>query len=175
MNTVQRQLHWEAVYTTKHEKEVSWFEQNPTNSLDLIHSTGSNKDASIVDIGGAASRLVDALLDEGFKAVTVLDLSEKTLATSKARLGARSAEVQWVRADVTTWEPAQTYDLWHDRAAFHFLTDSKDRAAYGERVLKAVRTGGPVIIGSIAHGPCLRPIVGLSTFGRRQISRCGKQ
>jgi 2-polyprenyl-3-methyl-5-hydroxy-6-metoxy-1,4-benzoquinol methylase len=154
MNSLDRQAHWENVYTTKGEKEVSWFEENPTISLDLILSTGVNLGASIIDIGGGASRLVDALIDRGFEAVTVLDLSNKALATAKARLGARGAKVRWVVADVTTWEPSEIYDVWHDRAAFHFLTELKDRAAYAERVSRAVRPGGHVIIGTFApDGP----------------------
>jgi hypothetical protein len=111
-------------------------------------------DAPIVDVGGGASRLVDALSGEGFEAITVLDLSNEAPAISKARLGARSAKVQWIAADVTAWAPSQTYDGWHDRAAFHFLTDPKDRAAYAERVSRAVRRGGHVIIGTFAmDGP----------------------
>jgi 2-polyprenyl-3-methyl-5-hydroxy-6-metoxy-1,4-benzoquinol methylase len=143
MNSLDRQVHWENVYTTKGEKEVSWFEENPTISLDLILSTGVNLGASIIDIGGGASRLVDALIDRGFEAVTVLDLSNKALATAKARLGARGAKVRWVVADVTTWEPSEIYDVWHDRAAFHFLTELKDRAAYAARVSRAVRPRRP--------------------------------
>ncbi len=154
MNNLNRQVHWENVYTAKDEKEVSWFEVSPTASLDLIHSTGVNVGASIIDIGGGASHLVDALLDEGFEAVAVLDLSQKVLATAKARLGALGAKVRWVVADVTTWEPTETYDVWHDRAAFHFLTEPKDRAAYAERVSTTVRPGGHVIIGTFAvDGP----------------------
>jgi 2-polyprenyl-3-methyl-5-hydroxy-6-metoxy-1,4-benzoquinol methylase len=153
MNSLDRQAHWENVYSTKGEREVSWFEQSPTISLDLIRATGVAAGASIIDVGGGASRLVDALLDEGF-AVTVLDLAEKSLAASKARLGARHAKVHWLVADATTWEPSQTYDVWHDRAAFHFLAEPKDRAAYAERVLKAVHLGGHVVIGTFApDGP----------------------
>jgi SAM-dependent methyltransferase len=154
-----RQAHWENVYATKDEHAVSWFQENPDISLDLIRSTGVKATASIIDVGGGASRLVDALLDEGFTAVTVLDLSERALAASKARLdatgfGARGAEVEWVVADITSWEPSQTYDLWHDRAALHFLTDSKDRAAYAERISRATRPGGHVVIGTFApDGP----------------------
>lgn len=149
-----RQAHWENVYATKDEHVVSWFQEKPDISLDLIRATGVKTTASIIDIGGGASRLVDALLDEGFKAVTVLDLSEKALATSKARLGARGAHVQWVVADITTWVPSQFYDVWHDRAALHFLTDPKDRAAYAGRVSGAVRPGGHIIIGTFAlDGP----------------------
>ena len=92
MISVDRQAHWENVYTTKNEKEVSWFEESPTISLDLIRATKVNLDAPIIDIGGGASRLVDALIDNGFEAITVLDLSKKALATAKARLGAHGAK-----------------------------------------------------------------------------------
>jgi SAM-dependent methyltransferase len=154
MSDFERHAHWENVFQTKGERDVSWFEESPQISLDLIRATGVTVDASIIDIGGGASRLVDALLDRGFKAITVLDLSEKALAASKARLGARSAKVNWVTADVTAWEPTQTYDLWHDRAAFHFLIEPKDQAAYAERLSRAVRPGGHVIIGTFAtDGP----------------------
>lgn len=146
--------HWENVYRTKGERDVSWFQERPEISLALIRATGVGPDAAIVDVGGGASRLVDALLDAGFDHVTVLDLSEEALATSKARLGARSAKVKWIAADITAWEPSETYDVWHDRAAFHFLTDPKDRAAYAARVLRAVKLGGHVIIGTFAlDGP----------------------
>lgn len=149
-----RQAHWENVYATKGEGDVSWFQERPDVSLDLIKATGVDADAAVVDVGGGASRLVDALLDLGFTSVSVLDLSEKALATSKARLGARAGRVKWLVADVITWQPAESYDVWHDRAAFHFLTDAKDREAYAECVLKAVRPGGHVIIGTFApDGP----------------------
>ena len=154
METLGRQAHWENVYGTKGETEVSWFQESPTISLDLIRATRVGPDAAIIDVGGGASRLVDALLDHGFEAVTVLDVTEKALATSKARLGTRASKVRWFVADVTKWEPSQTFDVWHDRAAFHFLTEPKDRAAYAERVLRAVRPGGYVIIGTFAiDGP----------------------
>jgi SAM-dependent methyltransferase len=154
MSIVERQAHWENVYTTKGENEVSWFEDSPTISLDLIRSTGPSASASIIDVGGGASRLVDALMNEGFAAVTVLDLSKKALATAKTRLGSLGEKVRWVVADVTTWEPPETYDVWHDRAAFHFLTEPRDRAAYAERVSRVLRPGGHVIIGTFApDGP----------------------
>ncbi len=154
MSDIERHAHWDNVYQTKGEREVSWFQERPEISLDLIRATGVRVGASIVDIGGGASRLVDALLDAGFGAITVLDLSEKALATSRARLGARGQKVKWVAADVTAWKPSQVYDVWHDRAAFHFLADPKDRAGYAERILRAVRPGGHVIIGTFAlDGP----------------------
>src|SRR5450759_5152129 len=107
MSDLGRQAHWENVYTTKDEKAVSWFQEKPDISVDLIRATGVDASASIIDIGGGASRLVDVLIGEDFKAVTVLDLSEKALATSKTRLGDKGARVQWVVADVATWEPLQ--------------------------------------------------------------------
>lgn len=154
MSDIGRHTHWENVYQTKAEREVSWFEENPAVSLELIHATGVTAAASIVDIGGGASRLVDALLDASCGFVTVLDVSEHALAVAQARLGSRSAMAKWIAADVTAWRPSETYDVWHDRAAFHFLTDDRDRAAYAERVAQAVRRGGHVIIGTFApDGP----------------------
>ncbi len=154
VSNTERQAHWENVYQTKGERDVSWFQERPEILLELIRATGVNADAAIVDIGGGASRLVDALLDAGFSNLAVLDLSEKALAISKSRLGARSAQVKWIAADVTAWEPSETYDVWHDRAAFHFLTEPQDRAAYAAGVLRAVRPGGHLIIGTFAlDGP----------------------
>ena len=154
MTAFDRQAHWQQVYTSKDERAVSWFEAVPLGSLDLIRATGIGRDAAIIDIGGGASRLVDALLDEGFRDLTVLDVSREALAKSKARLGARGASVQWLGADVTIWQPARRYDLWHDRAALHFLTAPDERAAYAERFMRAVRPGGHVIIATFApDGP----------------------
>lgn len=149
--TNSTQAHWDHIYDTKAGNELSWFQERPAISLDLIRSTGVKPSAAIIDIGGA-SRLVDALLDEGFHALTVLDLSERALVAAKVRLGPRSARVVWIAADVTAWEPSEAYDLWHDRAAFHFLTEAAGRRAYAERVSRAVRPGGRVIIGTFAPG-----------------------
>jgi SAM-dependent methyltransferase len=154
MTKSNRQAHWHSVYANKGEQEVSWFEERPEISLALIDATGVAKDAAIIDVGGGASRLVDALLDRGFADITVLDLSKKAIETSQARLGARGKAVQWVIADATTWQPLRRYDVWHDRAAFHFLTEPEDREAYARQVARTVRTGGHVIIGTFAlDGP----------------------
>lgn len=154
MTDLDRNAHWENVYQTKGERDVSWFQETPQISLDLIHATGVTADAAMIDIGGGASRLVDALLGEGLRAVSVLDVSAAALEASKARLGPASTNVKWIVADVTTWTLRATYALWHDRAALHFLTDPKDRAAYAQRVVQAVRPGGHVIIGTFApDGP----------------------
>ncbi|WP_425905470.1 class I SAM-dependent methyltransferase [Nitrobacter sp. TKz-YC02] len=154
MQSASRQAHWENVYTKKGENEVSWFQESPAQSVELIAELGASPDAAIVDIGGGASRLVDSLVAKGFRAVTVLDLSESALKTAQARLGQDSALVRWLVADVTTWEPTQEYDVWHDRAAFHFLTEDKDRVAYVARLRRALKVGGHVIIATFAlDGP----------------------
>jgi trans-aconitate methyltransferase len=155
MTTENRQAHWQKVYISKGEKEVSWFQENPAPSVDLIAKAGASAASAVIDVGGGASRLVDALLENGFRAVTVLDLSEAALAAAKARLGSRADEVQWVVADVTAWDPqSAAYDLWHDRATFHFLTEERDRAAYVARLTRAVKPGGRAIIATFApDGP----------------------
>jgi trans-aconitate methyltransferase len=158
MGDAGRQAHWENVYTTKAENEVSWFQQSPAPSLDLIVQAGATSKSAIIDIGGGASRLVDSLVEQGFEDITVLDLSAAALAAAKSRLESRfgtSAErVSWVVADATTWEPVKAYDIWHDRAAFHFLTDPGDRAAYIARLKRGLKIGGHAIIATFApDGP----------------------
>jgi SAM-dependent methyltransferase len=154
MNEPNRSAHWENVYRTKGEREVSWFQETPSISLELIRSAGATRHSDVVDIGGGASRLVDSLVDEGYEAVTVLDLSESALAAAKTRLGQTAARVTWIVADVARWKPPQRYDLWHDRAAFHFLTDAADRTAYVACVREALRPGGHAIIATFApNGP----------------------
>jgi SAM-dependent methyltransferase len=154
MGDAGRRAHWENVYATKGENEVSWFQQSPAPSLELIVQVGAVSNSAIIDIGGGASRLVDHLVDRGFADVTVLDLSGAALETAKARLGARADRVHWLVADATIWEPVKRYDIWHDRAAFHFLTDEKDRAAYIERLTRGLKAGGHAIIATFAlDGP----------------------
>jgi ubiquinone/menaquinone biosynthesis C-methylase UbiE len=154
MQGESRQSHWENVYTKKGENEVSWFQQSPAQSLELISKIGASPDTAIIDVGGGASRLVDCLVAKGFRAVTVLDLSEAALKTAQARLGQDVPSVHWLVADVTTWEPTQEFDIWHDRAAFHFLTEEKDRAAYVARLRRALKVGGHAIIATFAlEGP----------------------
>ncbi|MDE2062453.1 MAG: class I SAM-dependent methyltransferase, partial [Bradyrhizobium sp.] len=109
-----RQAHWEGVYTSKEETVVSWFQDSPTPSLELIERAGPAKDTDIIDIGGGASRLPDALLARGFRHVTVLDISQAALDLACLRLGRRASEVQWISADVTEWNPPRRFDIWHD-------------------------------------------------------------
>jgi 2-polyprenyl-3-methyl-5-hydroxy-6-metoxy-1,4-benzoquinol methylase len=149
-----RLAHWQNVYKEKAENQVSWFQETPAISLELIEAVHPKFDSAIVDVGGGASRLVDVLTHNGYRDLTVLDVSENAIATAKARIGEPAAMVKWVVADVTQWEPTRRYDLWHDRAAFHFLTEAADRTAYVERLASALRPGGHAIIGTFAtDGP----------------------
>src|SRR6476469_6582079 len=121
---------WERIYGTKNPDQLRWTQQIPKTSLDFIHSFGLSKTAKIIDIGGGDSKLVDYLLDEGFENITVLDISAEALDKAKKRLGDKSVKVNWVVSDITEFKPNTTYDVWHDRATFHFLTTSKQIAQY---------------------------------------------
>ncbi|HET9463064.1 MAG TPA: class I SAM-dependent methyltransferase [Thiobacillus sp.] len=149
---VDRQQHWETVYSNKAADDVSWFQSHAASSLRLIGGCAETN-AQIIDVGGGASVLVDDLLDAGYQNLTVLDLAESALAASRLRLGARAQSVQWIAADITRAElPAARYDVWHDRAVFHFLTDPADRARYVAQVLKSVKPGGHVIVAAFGPG-----------------------
>jgi SAM-dependent methyltransferase len=146
--------HWQRRYTENAEDALSWFESEPAVSLDLIKQLGLGPETSLIDIGGGASRLADALLRSGWKDVSVLDISAAALEIAKRRLGMEARSVTWIVADVTSWKAERTFDLWHDRAAFHFLTDPADRAAYVANMTTALRAGGHAIIATFAlDGP----------------------
>ena len=146
--------HWERVYAQKGEQEVSWFQEVPATSLRLVSATGVGRDARIVDVGGGASRLVDALLAAGYERLTVLDLAAPALERARQRLGPRASSVAWIAADVTAWEPEGTFEVWHDRAVFHFLVRPEDRAAYRATLLRALSTGGHAVVATFApDGP----------------------
>jgi 2-polyprenyl-3-methyl-5-hydroxy-6-metoxy-1,4-benzoquinol methylase len=147
--------HWDTVYRTKAADEVSWYRPHLERSLAFIEAVAPDRDAAIVDIGGGESTLVDDLQARGYQDVTVLDIAPSAIAAAKARLGASADRVHWLPADVTTVElPARRYDVWHDRAVFHFLTDAKQRSAYVRQALRAVRPGGYVIVATFGpEGP----------------------
>ncbi|KSK82073.1 class I SAM-dependent methyltransferase [Pseudomonas aeruginosa] len=147
--------HWQRVYESKPSDAVSWFQAEATLSLDLIRRIGAPREAAIIDVGGGASTLVDGLLAEGFGDLTVLDLSDAALRVARNRLGARGEEVRWIAGDITGVDLLEaTYDVWHDRAVFHFLTTAEARRAYVRQVMKAVRHGGHVIVATFAaDGP----------------------
>lgn len=148
--------HWEGIYSAKKATEVSWYQVHPKLSLDLIRQAANrNVSAAIIDIGGGASTLVDHLLDDGFTDVTVLDISANALLAAQARVGKRASKVTWIEADATLADlPVGHFDIWHDRAVFHFLTDAEDRRRYVQMVSRAVKLGGTVIVSTFAaDGP----------------------
>ncbi|QRM31610.1 class I SAM-dependent methyltransferase [Microvirga sp. VF16] len=150
--TGARSEHWDKVFTTKVENEVSWFQPRPETSLRLIHACNLRKDACILDVGAGVSHLPDVLLAEGLNNVVLLDVSAAALERLKVRLGGDGRSVRFIVADITTWEPDLVVDLWHDRAVLHFLTESGDRAAYAEALRHSVKMGGFVIISGFALG-----------------------
>jgi trans-aconitate methyltransferase len=154
MTDASTKKHWEAVYAVGDETEVSWFQGSPSPSLELIEALKPARDARVIDIGGGAARLVDALLERGFRHVTVLDISSSALDLAALRLGRRASAAQWIVEDVTEWEPSWRFDIWHDRAALHFLVEKSDREAYVARLSRALKPGGHAIIATFAaDGP----------------------
>ena len=152
---MDRKAHWEQVYASKRPDEVSWFQPTPTRSLALIEELGLPRSTRVIDVGGGDSTLVDALLERGFDRVTVLDLSGAALARAQLRLGERAAFATWIEGDVTRVQLEEgAFDLWHDRAVFHFLTDAGDRARYAALAARALAPGGTAIIATFApDGP----------------------
>jgi SAM-dependent methyltransferase len=151
---MDRREHWNRVYRTRAPDSVSWYQRRPDVSLELIAASGIAQDAGIIDIGGGASVLMDHLLDLGYSNLAVLDVSGAALDASRSRLGARAGAIEWFEADVTAFEPPHRYALWHDRAAFHFLTSAADRASYMATLRKTLKPGGTVVLATFAlDGP----------------------
>jgi 2-polyprenyl-3-methyl-5-hydroxy-6-metoxy-1,4-benzoquinol methylase len=151
---MDRREHWNRVYQTRAPDGVSWYQRRPDVSLELIAASSIAKDAGIIDVGGGASLLVDNLLNLGYSNVAVLDISGAALDTSRTRLGARAVAVEWFEADVIAFETPHRYALWHDRAAFHFLTDARDRKSYVATLRKTLKPGGTAIVATFAlDGP----------------------
>jgi SAM-dependent methyltransferase len=146
--------HWEQVYRTRTPEQVSWYQPEARTSLELIRRVAP-RPVAVLDVGGGASRLVDGLLGSGFRDVTVLDVAADALAASRIRLGDRAGDVHWMTADILDAElPAAAYDIWHDRAVFHFLTDAADRARYVAQVRHALKPGGHLVMATFAlDGP----------------------
>ena len=149
-----RQQHWEDVYAGKAAGTRSWFQPKPETSLALLERAGFTAEKSLIDIGGGTSHLIDGLITRGAAQLAVLDISAHALEEAKRRIGAAANAVKWIRADITEADLDGPYDLWHDRAVFHFLTDRQDREAYLERLNAHLRPGGRVVIATFAlDGP----------------------
>ena len=147
--------HWETVYQTKSDQQVSWYREHLDHSLQMILNTNVGKEAAIIDVGGGSSTLADDLLDNGFADVSVLDISAAAMKKSRERLAKRAEQIEWIEADITDVSlPENYYDVWHDRAVFHFLTDAEDRKKYVDLVMRSLKIGGHIIVASFGeNGP----------------------
>lgn len=154
MENTERKKHWENIYTTKELKDVSWYQPTPTTSLDFIKQFNVAKTAKIIDVGGGDSFFVDHLLDMGYEDITVLDISAAALDRAKLRLGNKASKVKWIVADAATFKPTEQYDFWHDRAAFHFLTQDNEIDDYINTIKEHLNPTGVLVIGTFSEqGP----------------------
>lgn len=143
--------HWDHVYNTKTPSELGWYQPHLSTSLELILRTGIGQESHIIDVGGGSSTLVDDLLAQGFRHITVLDISAQALTMAKARLGKKAGDIEWIIADIRHADlPHRTYDVWHDRALFHFLTDAEDPRKYLDVVLHTLKPEGYLIVATFA-------------------------
>lgn len=154
MKSFDREGHWENIYKTRQLNEVGWYQEKPVTSLELIDYLEIPIHASIIDIGGGDSFLVDHLLDQGYTDITILDISQSAIERVKKRLGARAVNVEWIIADIIEFKSEKKYDLWHDRAAFHFLIEAEDVNSYLEKINAHIHPGAHMIIGTFSEsGP----------------------
>ncbi|WP_313113763.1 class I SAM-dependent methyltransferase [Aequorivita sediminis] len=166
---MNKKNHWETVYETKTPEQVSWTQEVPKTSLDFIQSLELKKTTKIIDVGGGDSNLVDHLLNAGFENITVLDISEKALKKAKKRLGKKAEKVTWIISDITEFEPETTYDLWHDRAAFHFLTNAEHIEKYKQTINNSVN--GYLIIATFSqNGPLKCSGLEITQYSEEELS-----
>jgi SAM-dependent methyltransferase len=150
-----RKKHWDRVYEKNLLNEVGWYQDYPEMSLKLIAATGVSVDGGIIDIGGGTSKLPGILLDQGYNRVTVLDISGRSIEKAKIQLAEKSSRINWIEADITKYDVKEKFDVWHDRAVFHFLTDAEDRKGYITSLNQALTINGHLIIGTF--GPDAPP------------------
>lgn len=154
MSNFDRKKHWESIYQTKELNEVSWYQPTPETSLHFLVQYNIPKTARIIDIGGGDSFFVDHLLDMGYQHVSVLDISDAAIERAKKRLGSKASLVTWILADAAHFKPSVQYDFWHDRAAFHFLTDEKEISNYLQTAQECIHPNGVLVIGTFSEqGP----------------------
>ncbi len=149
---MKKKEHWDHAYTARQTRKVSWYQQTPALSLEMIKNARIAMDAPLIDVGGGASLLVDSLLEEGYRDITVLDISPIALNKARRRLGDRASRVKWIEKDITCFETERKFDLWHDRALFHFLTHEGDRKKYIRVLKKSLQPGGHLVISTFAMG-----------------------
>ena len=154
MEDFNRKTHWENIYQTKELKDVSWYQPTPETSLDFFRQFNVPTTAKVIDVGGGDSFLVDHLLDLGYQDISVLDISAAAIDRAKQRLGDKAKKVNWIVADVATYKPTQQYDFWHDRAAFHFLTEENEISHYLQAAQESMKAAGILVIGTFSdQGP----------------------
>ncbi len=163
--------HWEKVFETKADSEKSWFQPFPETSVQFIKDLNIPKDAAIIDVGGGDSYLADVLLQEGYKDITVLDISAKALQNARKRLGKKANRIKWVESDVLNFHPEKKYDCWHDRAVFHFVTDKKDITAYKKQIAGSVKDEGKLIVGTFSEkGPEICSGLPVHRYSQQQLT-----
>tara|TARA_B100000401_G_C52690933_1_gene664450 strand:+ start:354 stop:974 length:621 start_codon:yes stop_codon:yes gene_type:complete len=171
MNIDDRKCHWNGIYDQKKMDEVSWFQKTPSTSIELIKSLNLDLNASIIDIGGGDGFLVDHLISMGFKDITVLDISLSAINKAKKRLGNKSSDVNWIVCDVSEFVPQKKYDLWHDRAAFHFLTEKNEIKHYKETAEMTIKKNGALVIGTFSkNGPLKCSGIEISQYSQVDLS-----
>lgn len=154
MNKEERKNHWNTVFKTKNHNDVSWYQQVPQVSVDLIHEIALPKNAPIIDIGAGDSALIEILLNEGYTDLSVLDISAEAISKSQQRLAKKADKVHWITADITTFKSSKNYLLWHDRAAFHFMFEEDDRRNYILNAKEFIENKGYLIVGTFSqNGP----------------------
>ena len=154
MSQFDRKTHWENAWADRPDERLSWYQAHPACSLEMISHAGTQTDQPVIDVGAGTSRLTESLLDAGYQDLTVLDLSAAALERARSRLGGRAGRVHWIESDITRFEPARRYALWHDRAVFHFLLDHHDRRRYLDVLDRALSAGGQAVIATFApDGP----------------------
>jgi ubiquinone/menaquinone biosynthesis C-methylase UbiE len=170
---MDQKAHWESIYTTKAANEVSWYQNRLDTSLELVRRTGLSRDAAILDVGGGASTLVDDLLQTGFHDITIVDLSAIALEKSKTRLGVLSRQVHWIEGEISNVQLENDhYELWHDRAVFHFMTKAEDRSAYIDTATRTVTKGGFLIMATFGlGGPTQCSGLPVERYGPQELAR----
>lgn len=173
MTDFDRKKHWENIYNTKQLDEVSWYQPTPQTSLDYITSNATSLTVKIIDVGGGDSFLVDHLLNLGYTDITVVDISAKAIERAKARLNEKASKVKWIVADAADFTPPEQYDIWHDRAAFHFLTDENDIANYRNTAANTINKNGTMIIGTFSiDGPFKCSGIEIKQYSEESLTNC---
>lgn len=169
---MEKSKYWDDIYKSKDESKQSWFEEIPEKSLEMIDELKLPKDANIIDIGGGESRLVDSLLERGFIKISLLDISRESLEKTKSRLSSKTDDIKFITSDVTTFKPSGKYDLWHDRAAFHFLTNLEDVEAYLKVASESLNEGGFLIISTFSKtGPDKCSGLSISKYSQEELKQ----